>query len=85
MNIEINKNQSVEEMSSQLPDGITWFFIGQPKTWKTSAASKWSDKGTDGTLIIDADLGADFVPDANSVTVTCLNPPTRVKKLMVKL
>ena len=40
MNIEINKNQSVEEMSSQLPDGITWFFIGQPKTWKTSAASK---------------------------------------------
>ena len=81
MNIEINKNQSMEEMSSQLPDGITWFFIGQPKTWKTSAASKWSDKGTDGTLIIDADLGADFVPDANSVTVTCLNPPTRVKKV----
>ena len=79
MNIEINKNQSMEEMSSQLPDGITWFFIGQPKTWKTSAASKWSDKGTDGTLIIDADLGADFVPDANNITVTCLNPPTRVK------
>ena len=79
MKIEVIKNQSMEEMSQNLPDGITWFFIGQPKTWKTSAASKWSDKGTDGVLIIDADLGADFVPNANSVTVTCLNPPTRNK------
>jgi hypothetical protein len=40
MKIEVIKNQSMEEMSQNLPDGITWFFIGQPKTWKTSAASK---------------------------------------------
>ena len=60
-----------------LPSGLTWYFIGQPKTWKTSAASEWSEKGKDGVLIIDTDLGADFCDGANIVTVTSLNPPKR--------
>ena len=25
-----------------LPTGLTWYFIGQPKTGKTTQASKWS-------------------------------------------
>lgn len=76
MDIKINKNNPT---INEIPAGLTWFFIGQPKTWKTSASAKWSDKGVDGTLIIDADLGADFVAGANNITVTCLNPPTRDK------
>ena len=56
---------------------MTYLFIGQPKTGKTTAASAWSDKGNDGVLLIDADLGSDFVDGANTVTVTSLNPPKR--------
>ena len=62
---------------SKLPNGLTWYFIGQPKTGKTTQASKWSNKGSDGVLLIDTDLGSDFVNEANTVTVTSLNTPTR--------
>jgi len=55
--------------------GLTWYFIGQPKTGKTTAAANWSSKGAEGVLVIDTDLGADFVDKANVVTVTSLNPP----------
>tara|TARA_R100000458_G_C8276117_1_gene251326 strand:- start:732 stop:1568 length:837 start_codon:yes stop_codon:yes gene_type:complete len=57
------------------PGGLTWYFIGQPKTGKTTAAANWSSKGAEGVLILDTDLGADFVDGANVVTVTSLNPP----------
>ena len=60
---------------NEQPGGLTWYFIGQPKTGKTTAAANWSSKGTDGVLVIDTDLGADFVDGANVVTVTSLNPP----------
>ena len=62
-----------------LPGGVTWYFIGQPKCGKTTQASKWSKKGSEGVLVIDTDLGADFVDKANVVTCCALNPPTRVK------
>lgn len=64
-----------------LPNGLTWYFIGQPKTGKTTQSSKWSPKGAEGCLLIDTDLGSDFVEGANTITVTSLNPPTRPKML----
>jgi len=60
-----------------LPSGITTYFIGQPKSGKTTNSAAWSEKGQKGVLLIDTDLGADFVDGANVVTVTELNPPTR--------
>ena len=66
---------------SSLPKGLTWYFIGQPKTGKTTQASRWSEKGADGVLLIDTDLGSDFVNNANTVTVTSLNTPTRPKMI----
>jgi hypothetical protein len=60
-----------------MPSGLTYFFIGQPKTGKTTATSSWSEKGAEGVLIIDTDLGSDFTDKANVVTVTELNPPMR--------
>jgi len=62
-----------------MPGGLTWYFIGQPKTGKTTASSGWSEKGSDGVLLIDTDLGVDFVNGANTVTVSSLNPPERPK------
>ena len=64
-----------------LPTGLTWYFIGQPKTGKTTQASKWSPKGAEGCLLIDTDLGSDFVEGANTVTVTSLNTPIRPKMI----
>ena len=78
MDIQVRK---VSTDWSKLPKGLTWYFIGQPKTGKTSQASKWSDKGAEGVLLIDTDLGSDFVNNANTVTVTSLNTPTRPKML----
>jgi len=65
----------------EMPSGITYMIIGQPKTGKTTSASSWSPKGQEGVLIIDTDLGSDFVDGANTVTVTSLNAPTREKTL----
>jgi len=78
MDIKIRK---VSTDWQTLPTGLTWYFIGQPKTGKTTSASQWSDKGTEGVLLIDTDLGSDFVNEANTVTVTALNTPTRPKML----
>ena len=62
---------------NEMPSGLTYMIIGQPKTGKTTATSAWSPKGQEGVLIIDTDLGSDFVDGANTVTVTSLNAPTR--------
>ena len=70
---------------SEMPSGLTWYFIGQPKTWKTSAVSKWSKDGADGVLLIATDLGADFADSANVVTATCLNPPVEPVKVDGKM
>lgn len=78
MDIQIRKVSTDWE---KLPTGLTWYFIGQPKTGKTTQASRWSDKGAEGVLLIDTDLGSDFVNKANTVTVTSLNTPTRPKMI----
>jgi len=65
----------------EMPSGLTYMIIGQPKTGKTTAASSWSVKGQDGVLMIDTDLGSDFVDGANTVTCTSLNAPTRQQTL----
>lgn len=60
-----------------MPYGITYYFIGQPKTRKTTVASSWSEKGQEGVIILDTDLGSDFVDGANVIPVTSLIPPER--------
>lgn len=60
-----------------MPSGLTWLLIGQPKTGKTTAASQWSEKGNEGVLLLDTDLGSDFVNGVNAVTISSLNPPFR--------
>tara|TARA_R100001530_G_scaffold34370_2_gene26841 strand:+ start:2419 stop:3285 length:867 start_codon:yes stop_codon:yes gene_type:complete len=70
----------VEKVSvnwGDLPSGITWYFLGQPKTGKTTQAASWSSKGQNGVLLLDTDLGSDFVEGANVLTTTSLNPPRR--------
>ena len=62
---------------TQMPAGLTYLILGQPKTGKTTAVSRWSPKGNEGVLILDTDLGSDFVDGANSVTTVSLNAPTR--------
>lgn len=64
----------------EIPGGLTWLFVGQPKTGKTTSASKWSEKGTEGVLILDTDHGADFVKDANVISISHLNTPIRQLK-----
>lgn len=78
MDINIKK---VSTDWTKLPVGLTWYFIGQPKTGKTTQASRWSEKGADGCLLIDTDLGSDFANNANTITVTSLNTPTRAKMI----
>lgn len=68
------------DWTGDLPGGVTWYFIGQPKSGKTTQASKWSKLGSKGVLVIDTDLGADFVDKANVVTCASLNPPVRVQQ-----
>ena len=77
MDVVVNK---VSTNWDDVPGGLTWYFIGQPKTGKTTAASQWSKKGSEGVLLIDTALGADFVDDANVVTVNAVNPPLRELK-----
>tara|TARA_Y100001963_G_scaffold160165_1_gene268524 strand:+ start:916 stop:1809 length:894 start_codon:yes stop_codon:yes gene_type:complete len=78
MNITV---QTVDNDWQVLPGGLTWFFVGQPKTGKTTAASKWSEKGSNGVLVLDADLGADFVEGANVVPITSLNIPYETEEV----
>ena len=74
------KTRKISNDWSVMPGGLTWYFIGQPKSGKTTAASSWSEKGPDGVLLIDTDLGVDFVDGANTVTVDSLNPPEELVK-----
>lgn len=64
---KINHNWEV------IPGGLTWLFVGQPKTGKTTQAAKWSEKGLDGVLILDTDHGADFINGANVIPISGLN------------
>lgn len=73
-------NKVATDWKDELPGGVTWYFIGQPKSGKTTQASKWSKGGSESCLVIDTDLGADFVDKANVVTCCSLNPPVRVKE-----
>ena len=77
--LKINKVKT--DWKGELPSGLTWYFIGQPKTGKTTNASKWSIGGQDKVLLIDTDLGSDFVDGANVITCGFLNTPARVKKV----
>lgn len=59
-----------------MPGGLTWLFIGQPKTAKTTQSAKWSEKGKEGVLVLDANLGADLVEGGcNRIPITSINPP----------
>ena len=75
----LNINTVSTKWSDDLPGGLTWYFIGQPKSGKTTQASSWSPKGSEGVIGIDTDLGADFVDRANVVTCCALNPPVRTQ------
>lgn len=75
--LKINKVQT--DWKGELPSGLTWYFVGQPKTGKTTNASKWSPGGQEKVLLIDTDLGSDFVQGANVLTCGFLNTPARIK------
>ena len=77
--LKINKVEN--DWKGELPSGLTWYFVGQPKTGKTTNASKWSSGGQEKVLLIDTDLGSDFVDGANVVTCGFLNTPARVKEV----
>jgi hypothetical protein len=66
-NAEINWNV--------VPKGMTILFFGHPKTWKTTVASSWAEGGRDSVLLIDTELGSDFVPGINRIICTSLRPP----------
>jgi len=66
---------------SKMPSGLTWMFIGAPKTGKSTQAAQWSERGAEGVLLIDTDLGSDFIDGVNRITVTSINPPTRIREL----
>ena len=74
MNVKVKK---VTLDWNDLPSGLTWYFIGAPKTGKTTQASRWHKEGNKKVLLLDTDLGADFVKDANIIPITSLNAPKR--------
>lgn len=61
------------------PGGTTVILGGTPKSGKSTLASKWSVDGQKGVIIIDCDLGSDYVDGANIIPCTSLDPPTRPK------
>lgn len=74
--LKINK---IQVDWSQMPTGITWMIIGAPKTGKSTQASQWSEKGREGVLLLDTDLGSDFIDGAQSIPIVSLNTPETVK------
>ena len=72
--IEINK---IQYKSSDDVSGLTWYILGQPKTGKTTQTSKWSNTGSEGVIVLDTDLGTDFLENANVVPITSVYPPRR--------
>jgi len=69
--------QRIQNDWSQMPTGLLYYFIGPPKTGKTTQASRWSTKGSEGVILLDTDMGADFVDNANIIPITSLAPPLR--------
>lgn len=53
--------------------------IGAPKTGKTTQASQWSERGSEGVLLLDTDQGSDYVEGANVISIVSLNPEERIK------
>jgi len=74
MNVNV---QTIKNDWSEIPQGLTWYFIGAPKTGKSTQASKWHKDGSSKVVILDTDLGADFVDGANIIPITSFNPPMR--------
>ena len=74
--IQIDK---LECSHNDIPSGYVALFFGFPKTHKTTEASKWSEKGQEGVLVIDTELGSDYVDGINRVVCTSLQPPLRPK------
>lgn len=72
------KVQKVSTDWTEMPGGLTYYILGQPKSGKTTASASWSPKGQEGVLLLDTDLGADFVDGANYITITSLNAPMRI-------
>lgn len=64
---------------SEMPRGVTWLIIGAPKTGKSTQVSKWSPRGQKGVLLLDTDLGTDFIDGAQAIPIISLNPPIRQK------
>ena len=62
INVELN----------EIPPGLTWYIIGQPKTGKTPQTSQWHEDGASKVLLIDTDLGSDFANSANVATAISL-------------
>jgi hypothetical protein len=75
VNVEIQSNK-VDV--NQLPI-YTGLIGGAPKVGKSTIASKWSDRGKDGVLLIDIDMGASLI-NCNHLPTPYLNPPVREVK-----
>lgn len=71
------KVRQTENITGELPKGITWMIIGQPKTGKSTCAANWHGK----VLIIDSDHGLDFLDKNNAdiISVWSINTPMRNK------
>jgi hypothetical protein len=74
--IKILNNKKINH--NQVPVGYVMFVFGHPKTHKTTELSRWSKKGTEGTLVIDTDNGATYIDDVNRIIVNTINPPMRI-------
>tara|TARA_B110000444_G_scaffold251404_1_gene279206 strand:+ start:747 stop:1610 length:864 start_codon:yes stop_codon:yes gene_type:complete len=69
--IKISKTETtpVSEMT-----GLTWYFIGPPKSGKTTNACAWSKEGNK-TLLLDTDKGSDFMAGQDVIHIEGIVPP----------
>lgn len=74
------KPYTVDYDENSIPTGITYYFIGQPKTGKSTQAAQWSPKGKKGVLVLDTDLGCDFINNANVLPIVSFNQPVKEVK-----
>lgn len=77
MDIKIQKISN--DWTDGYPRGTTVILAGTPKSGKSTLASQWAEGGQDQVLVIDCDLGSDYVNGANIVPCTTLDPPLRPK------
>ena len=70
--IKISKTEvtPVSEMT-----GLTWYFIGPPKSGKTTNACSWSSQGNTKTLLLDTDKGSDFMHGQDVIPIEDIIPP----------